>query len=124
MARYISNGFGSVRPFVFGRLDLPDFVRQTFGAVELERNALPNGCHVQAQIGDSVVVLSATEPPWEKATVASIYVYVEDVDATYARAIAAGAKSLDAPAQRPFGERTAGVQDSFGNVWYLATRTG
>jgi PhnB protein len=123
MAKHISHGFGAVRPFVFGRLDLLDFAKQVFGAVELERNAVPNGFHVQARIGDSVIILSAAEPPWAEATRASIYVYVEDVDATYERAIAAGAKSLSEPAQRPFGERTAGVQDSFGNVWYIATCT-
>jgi PhnB protein len=76
------------------------------------------------QIGDSVVVLSAMEPPYVEATRASIYAYVEDVDAAYARALAAGASALARPAGRPFQERTASVKDTFGNVWYLATYTG
>jgi PhnB protein len=124
MAKHIRNGIGAVRPFIYGRLDLIDFAKRAFGAVELERNSLPGGFHVQARIGDSVVVLSAMEPPYAEATRASVYVYVEDVDAAYERALAAGAKSLGAPAQRPFGERTASVEDSFGNLWYLATYTG
>lgn len=121
---YIHNGKGTVRAYVYGRLDLLDFAKQVFDAVELERNKLPNGFHVQAQIGDSVIVLSAMEPPYREATKASIYVYVEDVDATYRRAIAAGATSLDSPKDRPWQGRSAGVRDSFGNVWYIETYKG
>jgi len=119
--RHIRNGVGAVRPFVYGRPDLIDFVQHVFGAVELERNRVAGGFHVQARIGDSVVVLSATQPPYADATRASIYVYVDDVDATYARALAAGARSLSEPTDRPFQERCASVADAFGNVWYLAT---
>lgn len=121
---HIRNGIGAVRPFIFGRLDLLDFVKKVFGAVELERNTIDNGFHVQARIGDSVVVLSAMDPPYAEATRASTYVYVDDVDATYARAIAAGASSLGTPTERPFQERCASVKDTFGNIWYLATYTG
>jgi PhnB protein len=121
---HVRNRIGAVRPFIYGRLDLLDFVKRTFGAVELERNPLAHGFHVQARIGDSVVVLSALEPPFAEATRASVYVYVDDVDATYRRALAAGASSLGEPSDRPFQERTASVRDSFGNVWYLATYTG
>ncbi|HWX33145.1 MAG TPA: VOC family protein [Steroidobacteraceae bacterium] len=121
---HVRNGIGAVRPFIYPRRDLLDFVRQVFGAVELERNKIDNGFHVQAQIGDSVVVLSAMEPPYAEATRASIYVYVDDVNTTYERAIAAGASSLTKPTERPFQERTAGVKDTFGNIWYLATYKG
>lgn len=48
MAKYIHNGIGTVRPYIFGRLDLLDFAKEVFGAVGLERNRLPNGFHVQA----------------------------------------------------------------------------
>ena len=64
------------------------------------------------------------DPPYSAATVASIYVYVNDVDSTYERAIAAGASSLEKPLDRPFQERTASVKDTFGNVWHLATFSG
>jgi PhnB protein len=124
MLDHIRHGVGAVRPFVFGRLDLLEFVAGVFGAVELERNTVDNGFHVQMRIGDSVIVLSAMEPPYAAATRASTYVYVDDVDAVYARAIAAGARSLGHPEQRPFHERTASVEDGFGNIWYLATYTG
>jgi len=122
--RYVHHGKGTVRPYVYGRLDLPDFVRKVFDAVELERNKLPGGFHVQAQIGDSVMVLSAMDPPYEEATRGSIYVYVPDVDATYQRALAAGATSISQPTDKPWKGRAAGVRDSFGNVWYLETYKG
>lgn len=124
MSRHVRNGKGVVRPFVYGRLDLLDFVQKVFDPVELERNKIGTGFHIQAQIGDSVIVLSAMEPPFKDATCASIYVYVEDADAAYERAISAGASSLSKPSDRPFQERTASVKDTFGNVWYLASYTG
>jgi len=51
----------------------------------------------------------------------TFYLYVEDTDALYNRAIAAGAKSLSAPADQPYGDRNAGVEDPFGNQWYIGT---
>jgi PhnB protein len=51
----------------------------------------------------------------------TFYVYVEDVDALYRRAVAAGAVSQDEPANQLYGDRVAGVSDPFDNVWYIAT---
>ncbi len=115
---------GAVRPFIYGGLDLLDFAREVLGAVELERNKVAGGFHVQAQFGDSVIVLSAMEPPYAQATASSTYVYVTNVDETYARAMACGAKSLGQPTERPFQERTASVKDGFGNTWFFATYKG
>jgi len=123
-ASYIHQGIGTVRPYVYGRLDLLDFARNVFGAVELERNNITNGFHVQARIGDSVVVLSAMDPPYSEATRASVYVYVPDVDASYKRALAEGARSLSEPTDKPWKGRMASVKDSFGNIWYIETYKG
>jgi len=49
------------------------------------------------------------------------YLYVEDVDSLYQRALEAGAKLEREPANQPYGDRVAAVSDSFGNLWYLAT---
>ena len=122
--KHVRNGMGCVRPYLYGRLDLIEFAKGALGAVELERNTVPGGLHVQARIGDSVVVLVGMEPPYEHATRASIYVYVEDVDAAYARAVAAGAEGTHPPEDKPYQERSAAVKDSFGNIWYLSTYTG
>lgn len=123
--QYVHHGKGTVRAYVFGPLGLLDFVEKVFAPVEVERNALPNGgYHVQKQLGDSIFVLSVANPPYEQATKASIYVYVPDVDATYQRALEAGATSVSEPADKPWKGRNAGVKDSFGNVWYIETYKG
>jgi PhnB protein len=99
-------------------------VKNGFGAVEVERNTVSGGFQVQARIGDSIVVMAAMDPPYQAATKASIYVYVDDVDATYARAIAAGGDGTVRPTDRPYQERSATVKDSFGNIWHIATYKG
>jgi PhnB protein len=71
-----------------------------------------------------VVLEVGNFPAHVKATPASIYVYVADVDRAYRRALDAGATSLAAPEDKPYQERGAGVKDSFGNIWYIATYTG
>ena len=55
-------------------------------------------------------------------TEAFLYLYVEDADTTHARAISAGAKSLEAPCDTPYGDRRSTVRDPSGNVWQVATR--
>ena len=50
-----------------------------------------------------------------------LHLYMEDVDAVYRRAIQAGAKSLREPADQPYGDRSGGVEDAFGNQWWIAT---
>jgi PhnB protein len=122
---YIRHGMGAVRPYLFGRLDLLDFVCNVFGAVELERTEFgPLAFHVEVMIGDSVVVLELSDPPHESATTGQTYLYVADVDATYRAAIEAGAVKLAAPVDKPYEERSAGVKDSFGNTWWISTYTG
>jgi PhnB protein len=108
---------------MYGPLDLLDFVTQVFGAEELERGETRGGFHVDARIGDSVICLEAGEPP-EMATPGSVYIYVPDVDATYRRALQAGAASLAAPEDKPYQDRVAGVKDAFGNVWWIGTYQG
>ena len=51
---------------------------------------------------------------------AMLYVYVADVDRSYARALAAGGESIKPPADQPYGHRTAAIRDAFGNQWYVA----
>jgi PhnB protein len=122
--KHIRHGVGSVRPYLYGRLDMLELVKRAFGAVELERLEAGNGYHVEAKIGDSMVVMEVGDPPHPGGTPASIYVYIDDVDAAYQRALAAGATSVAAPENKPYQERAAGVKDSFGNTWWIATYTG
>jgi PhnB protein len=121
-ASYVRHGVGTVRPYLYGNVDLIEFVERVFGAVELERFAFGLNClHVEAAIGDSVVVLEVGDPPPAIASPASIYVYVPDVDAAYGRALEAGAEEIEPPEDKHYDERAAGVKDSFGNTWWIAT---
>lgn len=76
------------------------------------------GLHVEAKIGDVPLVLEVGEP-LATATRSSIYVYVENVDATYQRALQAGAAPVAEPEDKPYHERGAGVQGTFGNAWWI-----
>ncbi len=121
---YIRNGFGAVRPYLYGTSAVVDLVTGAFGAQVLERHVYEDrtaAAHVEVQIDDSVLVIEAKDPPYEHATPASVLIYVSDVDAVYAAAMAAGATSVVAPEDKPYQERSAGVRDAFGNTWWLST---
>ena len=121
---HIRHGFGSVRPYVYGQLDTIQLIREAFDARELERVPGPSGFHIEAQIGDSMIVLEAAEPPPRGAIPSSIYVYVPDVDRSFAKALELGALEISRPEQKPYQERAAGVKDRYGNTWWIATYTG
>jgi PhnB protein len=114
---------GSVRPYLYGPVELPDFVKKVFGAVELERHEFgPRSFHVELQVGDSVLVIEAGElPPDVEPWKGSVYLYVEDVDAVFARAIQSGAKVLATVDDKPYQERQGGFLDAAGNTWWVAT---
>jgi PhnB protein len=76
--------------------------------------------HAEVRIGDSVIMMGGATEQWPAAP-AALYVYVEDTDAAYQRGLAAGATSLQEPADQFYGDRTAGVRDRFGNQWFIGT---
>jgi PhnB protein len=123
---YIRHGSATVRPYLCGPVSLPDFIQGVFWAVELERHEFgPNSFHVAYRIGDSAVIIEAGElPPDVAPWTNSVYVYVEDVDAVYDRALNRGAKSVAAPEDKPYQERSAGFRDASGNTWWVATYKG
>jgi PhnB protein len=98
------------------------FLRRAFGAVEVEKYASPEGVvhHAKLRIGDSVLEMGEAHGEYQPLTT-MFYVSVPDVDATYRRALQAGASSMSEPADQSYGARVAGVKDTFGNEWYLAT---
>jgi PhnB protein len=102
---------------------LIDFVRRAFGAEEMDRTLAPDGVvmHAQLKLGDSVVELGEARG-FVSPMPATIHYYVEDADAVYARALAAGGTSLREPENTPYGDRSAAVVDPFGNRWFIATR--
>ncbi len=118
------DGYHSVTAYlvVDGAARLIDFLQQTFDAEEVERFAAPGNRvgHAELRIGDSLVMLGDAHGE-HKAMQAMLYVYVDDVDATFQRAMAAGGTSVQAPTDHFYGDRSVGVKDPCGNVWYIAT---
>ncbi|OXJ08918.1 bleomycin resistance protein [Burkholderia sp. AU6039] len=118
MARFQPDGWHTVTP----RIVVPDphnlieFIRTVFHAQGEYRPGLP----AEIRIGDSVLMISG-EDGLREPMPAFLYVYVEDADLTYRRALAAGATTLEAPADMPYGDRRAMVQDPWGNRWQIAT---
>jgi PhnB protein len=97
-----------------------DFVTQAFNGKELMRHAEGDMIlHAKVQIGNSVIELGEARYPTQPLPTA-IYLYVDDVDATYEQALNAGGVSMLAPVDQPFGDRNAWVKDPFANVWYIA----
>jgi PhnB protein len=93
------------------------FVRQVFcgqGEFHVNRPA-------EIRIGDSLIMISNGAGLREPVS-AFLYVYVENVDETYRRAVEAGAESLELPADLPYGDRRAMVRDAWGNLWQIASR--
>ena len=124
--QHIRHGSGAVRPYLYGAYDLPAFLEKVFGAREVERHESPErrAAHVELVIGDSAVMVEAGELPAEHSpTSASVYVYVEDVDAAYRRAMEAGAEKIAEPEDKPYGERGCGFR-AYGNTWWVATYLG
>jgi PhnB protein len=99
-----------------------NFLKRAFGAQELGKYASPDGVvhHAEMRVGDSVVEMGEAHgkyPPMPTM----FYLYVPDCDAVYRRALQAGATSISEPADQPYGDRSGGVKDAFGNQWYIAT---
>jgi PhnB protein len=97
---------------------LVDFLKRVFAATGEYRPALPS----EIRIGDSVIMIS--DAGARSPITAFLYVYVSDIDATYQRALDAGARSLEEPLDMPYGDRRCMVEDKWGNTWQIATHMG
>src|ERR1700739_4690911 len=122
---YKPDGYQNVIPYlhVNGAAQLIAFMKDVFDAQEIAVYTRPDGTvdHAALRIGDSIVELADVSAEWP-AMPCAMQVYVPDTDAAYHRALKAGAKSLIAPADQFYGDRTASVRDSCGNNWYIATQ--
>ena len=113
----VPEGWHAVTPrlFVPGATKLIDFLRHTFGATGTFRNDGPSEIH----IGDSIVMVS--EAGMRDAMPASLYVYLDDVDGAFRRALEGGASVIEEPQDMFYGDRRATIRDLFGNIWQIAT---
>jgi uncharacterized glyoxalase superfamily protein PhnB len=100
---------------------LIDFLKQAFAAEEMQMERTPDNTvkHAKIRVGRSVIEMGEAHGEWGPMPT-MFYLYVDDVDAAYRRALAASAASLEEPAVQPYGERRAAVRDAFDNQWYLA----
>jgi PhnB protein len=129
----VPEGYHTVTPYLIvkGAAKAIDFYKKAFGAIELMR--LADGekvMHAEIKIGDSPIMLADEFPemghvgpqsmPGGKTSV-SIVLYVEDVDALAARALAAGAKAIRPVQDQFYGDRSGTFADPFGHVWSIAT---
>jgi PhnB protein len=116
-------GLRAVTPYLHphGAARLIEFLEAAFGAETTDRHLAPDGSvqHAKVRIGNAFVEMGEAHGPWQPMP-GAFYLYVEDVDASYARALTAGATSVETPAVQPYGERRAAVRDPFGHTWYLA----
>jgi PhnB protein len=121
----IPDGYHTVTPYILvqGADKLIDFLKNAFDAKETERFPMPDGTigHAEVRLGDSVIMLSDARGEEYRPLASGIHLYVENCDATYQRALEAGATSTMQPADQFYGDRSAGVKDQFGNHWWIAT---
>lgn len=120
----VPEGYHTVTPYlvVKGAGRVIDFVKQAFDADVQISLELPGGviAHGEATIGDSKVMISEARGDMETGPT-SLYLYVGDCDAVYAKAVAAGGESIMEPADMFYGDRHGGVTDPAGNQWWIAT---
>ena len=133
MATTPPEGYHTLTPYLIvdGASEAIEFYKRAFGAEELSRMAGPDGkvMHAEIRIGDSIVMLGDESPEWgalsplsTKGTSSSLHIYVDDADATFERALRAGAK-VRYPLEDAFwGDRYGKVTDPFGHEWGIGTR--
>jgi PhnB protein len=128
----IPEGYHTITPYlsVDGAEQAIEYYKKAFGAKERVRMDAPGGKigHAELEIGDSLVMLadsfpqSSTKPPRELGgTTASVFMYVEDVDAVVKKAVDEGATVTMEVADQFWGDRFGSIQDPFGHSWSLAT---
>ena len=120
----IPEGYPTVIPYLlvtdaFAQLE---FLQKAFDAKEIRRTMRPNGriANVEFKIGTSVMMMGEVSGDW-KPMAGSFYLYVEDCDAVYHAALAAGGTSIMEPADQFYGDRHGCVSDAAGHQWWIAT---
>ncbi|NJL79788.1 MAG: VOC family protein [Richelia sp. RM2_1_2] len=120
----IPEGYRTVTPYLIveGAERLIEFLSSGFAATEICRVMHPDGSimHAEVKIGDSFIMMGEAREDFQ-AMPSMIHLYVENADATYERAIQAGATSVMEPKDEFYGDRAAGVKDPTGGFWWIAT---
>jgi len=124
---YKPDGYTSVAPYLIvdGASRTIEFLVQVFDAVQLRRVDDPSGkiMHVEVRIDDTVLMIADSAEGWP-AIASNVHIYVPDVDAAYARALKAGAMSVQVPVKKDDADKRSGVKDVSGTTWWIATQVG
>jgi PhnB protein len=131
-ATSLRQGFRTVTPFIIHEKapELVDFLKTAFQAQELKRNTAgeANGFYSEVLVGETAIMIAGGSAASHGNLASALHVFVDDCDAAYERSVRAGAKTLmgehGKPEDRPYGERSAYIEDPFGNYWYIATPQG
>jgi PhnB protein len=120
----LPQGYATVTPWVVTNdtRRLLEFIKQAFDAEELGRVEVEGGAigHAEARIGDSIIMMF--DSPFPIATPGLLRLYVEDGDAVFGRAVAAGATSVTRLTELAWGDRVGRVRDPLGNLWWIQER--
>ena len=128
MITYKPRNYNSVSPYLVldGAENTIQFLKSVFGAVELL--IIPDGMgkiiHAELRIDDTVVMMADSFPPEFPAQPAHVHIYVEDVDAIYQKALAAGAVRIQEPVKKHDENKRGAVKDSGGTTWWISTKVG
>jgi uncharacterized glyoxalase superfamily protein PhnB len=120
----VPDGFRTVTPYltVRGVDKLIDFVKGAFNAEEVFMMRGPDGhvSHAEFRIGDSIIMMGEARGEWQPSST-TLYLYVPDCDSVYNRALSAGGTSVQELTDQFYGDRSGGVKDPCGNMWWIAT---
>lgn len=133
MVKPIPDGYPRLAPYlsIQGAAAAIDWYAKVLGARERMRMPAPGGTvgHAEMEIGDSLLMIADEFPQMNfksprafGGSPVHLHVYVEDVDAVFAKAVENGARILQPLENKFYGDRSGSVQDPFGHVWHLATR--
>lgn len=120
----IPDGYKTVTPYITASdaTGLLDFLTRAFDATEIHVMRGPGGTvgHADVMVGDSHVMLGQARDEW-KPMPSQLYLYLPDCDASFKKAVAAGATAVTQPETQFYGDRHGCVKDLCGNLWWLAT---
>jgi PhnB protein len=120
----IPAGYRTITPYltVKGAKTLINFLERAFNAKNMRQTVRPDGSigNAEVLIGDSMIMIADSTETWQSSTT-SIYMYVENCDAVYQKAIEEGGESIIEPQDMFYGDRNAGVKDFCGNSWWIGT---
>jgi PhnB protein len=125
-SQYKPTNYSTVSPYLIvnGAGATVDFLKEVFGAIELRRFPDESGklMHAEVRVDDTVIMLADPSPPDWPPISSYVHIYVQDVDATYRKALEAGATSVQAPVKKQDEDKRGGVKDVGGTTWWIATK--